>query len=67
MSLQGDPAVKINSHNLPELMLSEQDVWTEPSMVDLSKSNFDLKFKVYNFGRAFRDSVFVELKQELPD
>ena len=67
MSLQGDPAVKINSHNLPELMLSEQDVWTEPSVVDLSKSNFDLKFKVYNLGRAFRDSVFVELKQELPD
>tara|TARA_B110000285_G_scaffold186428_1_gene211783 strand:+ start:8415 stop:13628 length:5214 start_codon:yes stop_codon:yes gene_type:complete len=67
MSFQGDPAIKINSHQLPELVLSSQDVWTEPSVIDLSKSNFDLKFKAYNLGRAFRDSVFVELKQEFPD
>lgn len=67
MSLHGDPAVKVNSHSFPELVLSEQDVWTEPSIVDLSKTNFDLKFKAYNLGKAFRDSVFVELKQEFPD
>ena len=67
MSLQGDPAVKVNSHQLPELVLSSQDVWTEPSFIDLSKSNFDIKFKAYNLGRAFRDSIFVELKQEFPD
>jgi len=67
MSFQGDPAIKVNSHQLPELVLSSQDVWTEPSFIDLSKSNFDLKFKAYNLGRAFRDSVFVELKQEFPD
>jgi hypothetical protein len=67
MSFQGDPAIKVNSHKLPELVLSTQHVWTEPSVIDLSKSNFDLKFKVFNLGRAFRDSVFVELKQEFPD
>ena len=67
MSLQGDPAVKVNSHPFPELVLDQQSVWTEPSIVDLSASTFELKFKVFNLGQAFRDSVFIELKQNLPD
>ena len=67
MSLQGDPAVKVNSHPFPELVLDQQSVWTEPSIVDLSASTFQLKFKVFNLGQAFRDSVFIELKQNLPD
>ena len=67
MSLQGDPAITVNSHPFPELVLDQQSVWTEPGVVDLSASTFDLKFKVFNLGHAFRDSVFIEVKQNLPD
>ena len=67
MSLQGDPAIKVNSHSFPELLLDQQSVWTDPGVVDLSASTFDLNFKVFNLGHAFKDSVFIEVKQLLPD
>ena len=67
MSLQGDPAIKINSHPFPELLIDQQRVWTEPRLVDLSKTSFDLNFEVFNLGRAFTDSVYIEVKQNLPD
>ena len=67
MSLQGDPAIKINSHPFPELLIDQQKVWTEPRIVDLSNTSFELKFEVFNLGRAFSDSVYVEVKQNFPD
>ena len=67
MSLQGDPAIKINSHPFPELLIDQQRVWTEPRLVDLSKTSFDLNFEVFNLGRAFTDSVYIEVKQNFPD
>ena len=67
MSLQGDPAVKINAHLLPELLINPQNIWTNPRTVDLSKNSFDLKFEVYNLGKAINDSIYIEVKQNLPN
>ena len=33
----------------------------------MSKTSFDLNFEVFNLGRAFTDSVYIEVKQNLPD
>lgn len=67
MSLQGDPAVKINSHLFPELLINPQNIWTNPRTVDLSKNSFELNFEVYNLGKAINDSIYVEVKQNLPN
>lgn len=67
MSLQGDPAVKLNMHEAPEIILDNQYVWTEPSIVDLGIDSFDLKFVAFNLGEAFKDSVFVEIKRQFPN
>ena len=67
MSLQGDPAVKLNMHEAPEIVIDNQYVWTEPSIVDLGIDSFDLNFVAFNLGKAFTDSVFVEVKRQYPD
>ncbi len=53
MSLQGDPALKANIHQRPELVLDENRVWTVPSQIDLSVDTFELYVVATNIGRAF--------------
>lgn len=67
MSLQGDPAVRINNHLFPELLIEENSVWTEPATVDLSQNDFNLNVVVNNLGKAFGDSVYMEVKQNFPN
>lgn len=53
MSLQGDPGIKINWHQKPELVLDENRVWTVPAQIDLSVDTFELYIVSTNIGRAF--------------
>lgn len=53
MSLQGDPGLKANWHQKPELVLDENRVWTVPSQIDLSVDSFELFIVSTNIGRAF--------------
>ena len=66
MSLQGDPALKINSHSLPEIILDETRVWHEPSNIDLSIDTFSLYVVVTNVGKAFSDSLYLSVSREYP-
>ena len=67
MALQGDPSVKLNTHSYPELLLQTNNVWTEPSTVNLSINDFELNVIVNNLGKACSDSVYMEVKQNFPD
>ena len=67
MSLQGDPAIILNTHPYPELHLEENELWTSPSVIDLSQNQFELNIPVYNLGKAFNDSIYMEVKQNYPD
>ena len=67
MSLQGDPAVNVNNHPFPEIYLEQNSIWTEPSVVDLSQTDFKLNILVQNLGKSFSDSVYMEVKQSFPD
>jgi hypothetical protein len=53
MSLQGDPSLKLNVHQYPELVLDENRVWTVPAQIDLSVDTFELYVVSTNIGRAF--------------
>ena len=67
MSLQGDPAVKLNSHPFAELVLDENKVWTSPQSINLSVDNFDLHIVVNNLGKAISDSIFMNVRQIFPN
>ena len=67
MALQGDPAAKTNTHLNPELILDEIRTWFTPEQIDLSVDSFDLNVVVTNVGKAFNDSVRLEIQQFFPD
>ncbi|MBM78592.1 MAG: hypothetical protein CL846_08925 [Crocinitomicaceae bacterium] len=67
MSLQGDPSVKLNMHLKPEIVLDNQYIWTDPPIIDLGVDSFDLNIVAFNLGKAFNDSVFVEINRIYPD
>jgi len=66
MSLQGDPALKLNSHLAPEIVLTPERVWTTPSEIDLSVDSFDLNIVVTNIGAAFIDTFEVSIQRFFP-
>lgn len=53
MTIQGDPGLKLNWHQRPELVLNENRVWTVPAQIDLSVDTFELYVVSTNIGRAF--------------
>ena len=67
MSLQGDPALRLNSHAHAELLIEENNIWTTPSTVNLSNPDFDLNIIINNLGKAISDSIYMEIKQIFPD
>ena len=67
MALQGDPAAKTNSHFNPELILDETRTWFTPEQIDLSVDSFDLNIVITNVGKAFNDSIRLEIQQFYPD
>ena len=66
MALQGDPAAK-TPHLNPELILDEIRTWFTPEQIDLSVDSFDLNVVITNVGKAFNDSVRLEIQQFFPD
>ena len=67
MSLQGDPALKLNIHPKPEYVLDESRIWTTPSTIDLGVDTFDLNIVVTNLGMAIEDSVNLTLTRFFTD
>lgn len=67
LSLQGDPALKLNSHNDPELVLDQNRIWTTPSVIDLSVDSFDLNIVITNIGSAFIDTFNLEIERHFPN
>ena len=66
MALQGDPALKVNHHNKPEIVLDQSRVWHEPSNINLSVDTFSLYVVVGNIGRTFEDSLFISVNRQFP-
>ena len=65
--LNGDPAVFLYPHALPDYVVEDPLVKISPTPLSVSNANFDLKVKFQNIGKATQDSVFVHIKRELPD
>jgi len=67
MSLQGDPALKLNYHNAPELVLDESRVWTVPGQIDLSIDTFELHVVVTNIGEGFYGDFELNVERTTPN
>ncbi|MCC6252412.1 MAG: T9SS type A sorting domain-containing protein [Bacteroidia bacterium] len=67
MTLHGDPAININTHEYPDYAISTPNVYTSPATVTTDIDSFMVNIIVSNIGRAINDSIILEVKRVLPN
>ncbi len=68
MTIHGDPALRINTHETPDYLIDASSVEFTPSSIDIQEDSFNLSFEVVNIGRNLEDtSILVKIIQELPN
>jgi hypothetical protein len=68
MNLEGDPAVVINAHEKPDLMINSNNrVYFSPANVATDIDSFKVNIISTNIGRTFNTSYFINLKRTFGD
>jgi hypothetical protein len=67
INLHGDPALRINNFAKPDYVIEDQLVKFSPNIITVADNPFTIDVKIMNIGRAIRDSIWVNVKQTLPD
>ncbi len=66
MNLNGDPLLKVNYHNKPEIEISEQKVWFTPSSYDLTTDSITINIELTNLGRSVTDTFNLDIRRDFP-
>lgn len=64
--LNGDPMIRFNYHNKPEIELVEQNVSFSPSEVDLTTDSIEMKIILKNLGQSIITPFQIEIKHNFP-
>ena len=64
--LNGDPMLRVNYHNKPEIEVTNQSIQVFPKEVVLSLDSLTINVAIKNLGRSFTDTVNVELHRKMP-
>ncbi len=65
--LQGDPAVKLNSHDKPDYVIEDQLLRIDPEFISVAETYFTVDAKFINMGKTIDTNISVEVKREYPD
>jgi hypothetical protein len=65
-TLHGDPALKVNPQEGPDLTVNEETTNFDPKFVNVNTETYDLNIDIFNIGRSVNDSVVVKVVQQLP-
>ncbi|MBN2680926.1 MAG: hypothetical protein JXR58_00325 [Bacteroidales bacterium] len=66
-SLHGDPAVVINSHEKPDLEITNSDLYFNPAIISNEVDSFTLNLGISNIGKASRDTFMVRVRRTMPN
>ena len=66
-SLHGDPAIKINAFAKPDYVIEEPLVAFSPTFISIAETQFNLKAKMFNIGKAVDKDIVVEVKRTYPN
>jgi hypothetical protein len=66
MSLNGDPMLRMNPHEKPEIELTEQGVSFSPETLDLSVDSIEISIALKNLGRSVVDTFSLDIVRDLP-
>lgn len=66
MVLNGDPMIRLNPHERPEIELAEDRVWFTPSELDLTVDSIEMHIVISNLGRSVTQPFFLEVIRDFP-
>ncbi len=66
MVLNGDPMIRLNHHNKPEIELLEENVWFTPENLDLTMDSIYMHVNLKNLGRSVVDTFTLEVVRNFP-
>ena len=66
MSLNGDPMLRMNPHEKPEIELTEAGVSFSPNLLDLSTDSIEVSIALKNLGRSVVDTFSLDVIRDLP-
>jgi hypothetical protein len=66
MTLNGDPMVRLNWHEKPEIEITEQSVSFSPDQLDLTVDSIQMDLVLTNLGKSIIDTFSVEITRNFP-
>ncbi|MDI3319908.1 C25 family cysteine peptidase [Pinibacter soli] len=60
--IHGDPAIKFNFQPKPDYVIEDPQVLITPSFISLAEGNCKAFIRLYNLGKAVKDSITLEVK-----
>jgi hypothetical protein len=67
MTLHGDPALKINTHEKPELVIEYSDAFINPSEITLADDSMEVHLQITNLGRGTNVPFTANLTRTFPN
>lgn len=67
MTLHGDPALYLNTHDKPDYDLEPQMIFFDPPTVTVETDSFTVNVIVTNLGKAIDEDITLEVIRTLPD
>ncbi len=66
MVLNGDPMVRVNHHDNPEIELLAENIWFTPKNLDLTVDSIEMHILLKNLGRSIVDTFNLEIVRDFP-
>lgn len=67
MVLHGDPLLKINWHEKPEIEITEQSIFFRPEEINLSVDSIQVNIELTNLGKSVTDTFTLEVNRIFPN
>ncbi|RZK46646.1 MAG: hypothetical protein EOO94_02330, partial [Pedobacter sp.] len=66
ITFHGDPAIKFNTQPKADYIIEESLITLNPAFISIAETDFKVKLKVVNLGKATPDSLTLEVKRQYP-
>lgn len=67
ISMNGDPAIRYNTHAKPDYVIEPQMVKISPAFISVAETSFRVDAKILNIGKAINKDIVVEVKRTYPN
>ncbi len=67
MVLNGDPMLKLNSHENPEIEITLDDLSFSPNVLDWTVDSLEIQLNLTNLGRSVTDTFQIEVTRSFPN